>query len=75
MTLYTEKFKCDNLRQLIKYMRNGIAHYHVVFLSKNSYINGVRIWNVCDKKKTLSIELQINELRAIAEKFIGLIVE
>lgn len=36
----------DNLRQLIRYLRNGFAHYNVHFHNDNNIIKGMYIWNV-----------------------------
>ncbi len=35
----------DNLRELVRYLRNGFAHYNVEFENFNNQIVGVYIWN------------------------------
>lgn len=35
----------DNLQSLIRYMRNGFAHYNVQFESVDNQISGLYIWN------------------------------
>ena len=36
----------DNLRELIRYLRNGFAHYNVNFENYDNQIKGLYIWNV-----------------------------
>lgn len=40
------KLPKDNLQQLIRYLRNGFAHYNVYFENYNNTIKGIYIWNI-----------------------------
>ena len=64
----------DNLQELMRMLRNGIAHCNVEFLGTGIDIRGLRIWN---KNKnsvvTWEAELSITDLRKIALKFVELI--
>jgi len=68
----------DNLRQLIRMLRNGVSHCNVRFIADNNkQITGLRIWNNAGgdslKRKNWEAELSIADLRSIAINFIELI--
>jgi hypothetical protein len=66
-----------NLRELIRYLRNAIAHFNIAFLADaNQQIIGVRVWNTPprSRKKTWEAELSMSDLRSIAERFTALIL-
>ncbi len=72
------KLPKDNLRQLMRMLRNSIAHCNVEFVADtDSVITGIRLWNSITrngrKSKTWQTELSIADLRTIAFKFIELI--
>jgi hypothetical protein len=62
-----------DLRELVKYMRNAIAHFNVKFKYDKGTISGLTLWNKRYGKKTWQAELELEELRDIAFRFIGLI--
>lgn len=65
----------ETLRQLMRMLRNSIAHCNVEFVaSEDSQIVGLKVWNN-DKHGSMTwhAELSISDLRAIAFKFINLI--
>ena len=73
------KLKKDTLRQLMRMLRNSIAHCNVEFLADaDSQITGIKVWNIYEDKKgetrtkTWEAELSIADLRSIAFKFIEL---
>jgi hypothetical protein len=66
----------SDLRQLVRYLRNAIAHFNVQFLyDGESQIRGLRVWNEDEreKKKTWEAELSVNDIRGIADRFITLL--
>lgn len=64
----------ETLRQLMRMLRNSIAHCNVEFLADNDrHIIGVRVWNGQSTNKTWEAKLSIDDLRAIAFKFVELI--
>lgn len=72
----------SDLRQLLRYMRNAVAHSNLRFLSDESLqIRGVEVWNTRQDpnrpgrvKITWMATLSIEDLEKITEKFIQLIV-
>jgi hypothetical protein len=69
---------CDNLKDLFRYLRNGIAHFNVEFTSdSNAQIAGIHIWNVdmrnASSRNRWDIQLSLKDLRAITRKFIELL--
>ena len=72
----SEYFKpCINLRELVRVLRNSIAHFNIEFLSKKpGEISGIRIWNIAPRKGnrpiTWEAEISIETLRRITELFI-----
>jgi len=67
----------ENLRQLIRMLRNGVSHCNVTFIADDqNRLTGLRIWNHKNVRKKLlknwEAELSIEDLRTIALKFIEL---
>ena len=55
-----------DLRELIRYLRNAIAHFNIEFIGEK--IQSVRVWNTTkDKRTTWKAEIGLKELRAIAD--------
>lgn len=72
------KLREDNLKGLLRYLRNGVSHFNVEFvINQDGALSGIRVWNVppesekCDWKA----ELKLEELKSIVYKFIELIEE
>jgi hypothetical protein len=64
----------SDLRQLIRYLRNAIAHFNVLFLDDGqSQIRGLRVWNENQNGKNWEAELSTDDIRGIAERFIKLL--
>lgn len=72
-----------NLRQLIRYLRNSIAHFHIEFLSdKGNQINRLRVWNVKEirkgdvkiEKTTWKAEMTLSGLRDNVFRFIDIVL-
>ena len=67
---------CKNLKMLIRYLRNGIAHCNIKFLNDNkNEIIGLEIWNRCNScdRVTWKARLSTSDLRVITDKFIQLL--
>lgn len=67
----------QNLQQLIRMLRNGVSHCNVQFIADDqNQLTGLRIWNHEGGKKqnpkNWEAELSIENLRAIALKFVEL---
>jgi hypothetical protein len=64
--------QAKDLRELIRYLRNAIAHFNIEFIGEK--IQSVRVWNTQHSKKTWQAEIGLEELRAIAERFTDLLL-
>ena len=70
--------QANNLNQLVRYLRNAIAHCNVKFNSdKNKKITGLELWNEDMQTKVITwhAELTIDEIDIIGHKFIDLILK
>lgn len=67
----------DNLRDLMRCLRNGISHCNIEFTSDGKQLTGVRIWNYPPRSRIKNWEalLGLSELRQLARKFIVLLLE
>ena len=64
--------QAKDLRELIRYLRNAIAHFHIEFIGET--IQSVRVWNTSRNGTTWKAEVGLKELRAIAERFTDLLL-
>lgn len=63
----------NNLADLMRYVRNSIAHFNIEFTSSNNQtIDGIRIWNNRSQVENWSVFLQIEELKVLVNKFVDL---
>ena len=66
----------SDLKQLVRYLRNGIAHFNLQFTATNGHVDGLIIWNEKPNgKKTWEAELKIEELEGIVERFTQLLLK
>jgi hypothetical protein len=63
-----------DLRQLMRYLRNSIAHSNLEFDSDGYTLTGIRLWNCRDHQKNWEVRLTIVELRNLTDQFINLIL-
>ena len=69
--------RVKHLRELVRYLRNAIAHFNIEFISNSDrQISGVRLWNTDPRTNTKTWEAELNpeDLRNIAERFTDLIL-
>ncbi len=65
----------ENLNDLMRYVRNSIAHFNIRFLDDAGKISGLKIWNVNKAGKTnWTAQLSITDLKLLVEKFTNLIL-
>ncbi len=65
-----------NLKQLARYLRNGISHFNLRFTETGGHVDGLIIWNVPPNgKKNWKAELKIEELEGITDKFTQLLLK
>jgi len=62
-----------NLRQLMRYLRNAIAHSNLEFDSDGVNLTGIRLWNCSHGKKTWEVRWPLAELRDLTFRFIELL--
>ena len=68
--------QASDLAELVRYLRNAISHFNLKFQrDSQSRISGVRVWNTRCGEKTWEADLQLDELRGIAEHFTELLVK
>lgn len=65
--------QAENLRQLIRYLRNAIAHFNIEFIGDKE-ISRLKVWNIRHGKKVWEAELTVDDLRKLVEKFSDLII-
>jgi hypothetical protein len=67
----------SNLRELVRYMRNAVAHFNVEFQAdQKQQITGLRLWNSRNGRygpKSWEAVLSVADLREITMRFIDLI--
>lgn len=67
----------ETLPQLLRMLRNGVAHCNLEFLADNNQeLQRLRVWN-CKSggRKTWEVEMSRDDLRTLAYKFIELLEE
>jgi hypothetical protein len=67
--------QAKNLRELIRYMRNTIAHFNLDFIYSENSISGLALWNCRRDLKTWQVEMGLEQLKDIAFRFIDLLVK
>lgn len=71
----------ETLADLMRYLRNAVAHFNIEFLAPSGQIEGIRVWNTRKdkktntKKKTWCAELPLRDLEMIADRFVEMICE
>jgi len=66
----------SDLKQLMRYLRNGITHFNLRFTEMNGHVDGLIIWNELTKgNKNWEAELKIKELEGITDRFTKLILK
>jgi hypothetical protein len=66
----------NNLRELLRYLRNGIAHCNLEFLSDDGQqISGLRVWNDRRGRTTWKARLTLEDIEKITDKFIELLLK
>jgi len=68
--------QANNLRDYLRYLRNGIAHFNIEFISNNEEISGIQIWNQPQKSAiNWRINLKVDEIKSITNKIKELVNE
>jgi hypothetical protein len=63
------------LKDLMRYLRNAIAHFNVEYISDDSnQIQGMRVWNMRRGEENWSVELSLGEIRLAVDKFLELMI-
>jgi len=65
-----------DLNELMRYMRNAIAHCNIEFISDSEdKLKSIKIWNKNRGKTTWAATLGLKELESLLDKFIDLILK
>ena len=70
------RLRQDTLRQLLRYLRNGISHFNVRFISdEHHHLSGLEVWNIPtgEKHPDWVVELTLEQLKAIVIHFVRFI--
>lgn len=66
----------EHLHDLMRYLRNGIAHFNVEFTERRGILTGMRIWNKNKKGRTTwKAQISLEELELITDKFTKMLLE
>lgn len=74
----TGKFhQVANLRELVRYLRNAIAHFNIKFIcDSENQISHLLVWNINHHgKETWKAILSVDDLKSICEKFSGMLID
>jgi len=65
-----------DLREMMRYLRNAVAHFNIEFTEQFGTIDGVRVWNTKPNDVTnWKTELSMRDLESITERFCDLLDE
>jgi len=66
-----------NLRHLVKYLRNAVAHWHIEFThDDHDHIDGLKMWNEEENgSRRWESVLGVRDLRILVKKFSEMIVQ
>jgi hypothetical protein len=69
--------QANNLNQLVRYLRNAIAHCNIEFSHKHKVITGLELWNKDPHTGNITwhASMTIDEIDVIGHKFIELILK
>ena len=66
----------EDLNQLIRYLRNAVAHFNITFISDSeNEIDTLKVWNVNRGIKTWEAVLGLHELKTILDKFADMLAD
>ncbi len=68
--------QAQNLRDLIRRLRNAVAHFNIEFIGDaQNRIRVLKVWNTLPNgRRTWEAELTVDDLRHLAERFIELLL-
>jgi hypothetical protein len=62
------------LRELARYLRNAVAHFNLKFrVDGSGQIDGVILWNNRKERKVWEVEMNLDELEGIVDRFVALL--
>ena len=64
-----------NLNQLVRYLRNSIAHFNIKFINESQKIAGLTVWNKKGHEITWKATLTISDIEEITNRFVDLMLE
>lgn len=70
--------QASDLRKLIRYLRNSIAHFNIEFISDEKHeLHGLQVWNFDPriKETTWKASITVEEIEMLARRFVELLLE
>jgi len=64
----------ENLRELMRYLRNSIAHTNIRFLSDGHELTGITLWNCRNREKNWQVNKTLPELKSLTSQFVDLLL-
>jgi hypothetical protein len=66
----------ENLKELIRHLRNAIAHFNIKFIGDlENQISVLRVWNNNRGRKTWQADLSVDDLKKISKKFSDMLID
>jgi hypothetical protein len=65
----------EDLNQLVRYLRNSIAHFNIIFFDEFQQIAGLTVWNERKGEITWKATLTISDIEEITNRFVDLMLE
>jgi hypothetical protein len=77
--VYGEFEQVENLKQLIRYLRNAVAHFNIKFTeNERGQINGLIVWNYNHPREKIinwRAKLTLDDIEKLTDRFIELILK
>ena len=66
----------EHLRDLVRYLRNAIAHCNLEFtVDSHRQITGLRVWNNKRERTTWKAQLSLHDIELITERFVDFLLQ
>lgn len=67
--------QAEDLNQLVRYLRNSIAHFNIKFFDEFKQIAGLTVWNKKGREITWKATLTISDIEDFTNRFVDLMLE
>lgn len=67
--------ECRTLRDLVRYLRNSIAHFNMEFYSNdNGELTGLLVWNMRGRHKNWVALMTLDDIKLFTKRFIEMLI-